>query len=145
MTDINVTERDTEEVIEKKSFIAWVKENKTQLLFVGVSITTIFATILGLKKKDAILEFWNSLKQEIEKGSLYSTKWFEKASLEELETARKIVQQDYNNPKLDMNYRNECWNLLNKFDNAIGKIKWAGKEYGYPVHSSNGWHLQSDD
>ena len=28
-----------------------------------------------------------------------------------------------------MNYRNECWNLLNKFDNAIGKIKWAGKEY----------------
>ena len=25
MADINVTERDTEEVIEKKSFIAWVR------------------------------------------------------------------------------------------------------------------------
>ena len=69
----------------------------------------------------------------------------EKASLEELEKAREIVQKDFNNPKLDLDYRNECWNLLSRFDNAIGKIKWNGKEYGYPVHSSNGWHLLSDD
>lgn len=34
---------------------------------------------------------------------------------------------------------------LNRFDNAIGKMKWAGKEYGYPVHSSNGCYLTSDD
>lgn len=88
---------------------------------------------------------WNTLKKQIEKGALYSSKWFEKANLEELETARKLVQQDYNNPNLDLDYRNYCWNLLNRFDNAIGKIKWAGKEYGYPVHSSNGWYLTSDD
>lgn len=98
-----------------------------------------------MKNKDATIELWNTLKKEIEKGALYSAKWFEKASLEKLESARKLVQQDYNNPKLDLNYRNECWNLLNRFDNAIGKIKWAGQEYGYPVHSSNGWHLPSDD
>ena len=67
------------------------------------------------------------------------------ARIEELEKAREIVQKDFNNPKLDLDYRNECWNLLNRFDNAIGKIKWNGKEYGYPVHSSNGWHLLSDD
>lgn len=60
----------------------------------------------------------------IEKGNLYSSKWFEKANLEELETTRRLVQQDYNNPNLD--YKNYCWNLLNRFDNAIGKIKWAG-------------------
>ena len=59
--------------------------------------------------------------------------------------AREIVQKDFNNPKLDLDYRNECWNLLSRFDNAVEKIKWNGKEYGYPVHSSNGWHLPSDD
>lgn len=140
-----ITEEFTEEVADRKGFIACVKEHKTQLILTGISVTTILATALGLKNKDAITELWNTLKKQIEKGDLYSSKWFEKANLEELETARRLVQQDYNNPNLDLDYRNYCWNLLNRFDNAIGKIKWAGKEYGYPVHSSNGWHLTSDD
>lgn len=96
-----------------------------------------FPSIKSIKNKDALTDLWKSLKIQIEKGALYSSKWFEKA--------REIVQKDFNNPKLDLDYRNECWNLLNRFDNAIGKIKWNGKEYGYPVHSSNGWHLLSDD
>lgn len=137
MTDERIAEQNSDEVVEKRSFLSWVKEHKTQLLLAGISVTTILAAAIGLKNKDAIVELWNTLKKEIEKGALYSAKWFEKASLEELESARKLVQQDYNNPKLDLNYRNECWNLLNRFDNAIGKIKWAGQEYGYPVHSSN--------
>ena len=81
----------------------------------------------------------------MKKGLYIVLNGLKKASLEELEKAREIVQKDFNNPKLDLDYRNECWNLLNRFDNAIGKIKWNGKEYGYPVHSSNGWHLLSDD
>ena len=145
MVEEKITEEITEDVVDKKGFIAWVKEHKTQLLLTGVSVTTILATALGIKNKDAIIELWNTLKKQVEKGSLYSSKWFEKASLEELEASRKIVQRDYNNPNLDLDYRNYCWNLLNRFDNAIGKIKWAGKEYRYPVHSSNGWHLPSDD
>lgn len=88
---------------------------------------------------------WNTLKKQIDRGALYSSKWFEKANLEELETARRLVQQDYTNPNLNLDYRDYCWNLLKRFDNAIEEIKWAGKEYGYPVHSSNGWHLTSDD
>lgn len=100
---------------------------------------------MGIKNKETLTDLWKSLKKQIEKGALYSSKWFEKASLEELEKAREIVQKDFNNRKLDLDYRNECWNLLNRFDNAIGKIKGNGKEYGYPVHSSNGWHLPSDD
>lgn len=135
----------TEEADDRKDFIVWVKEHKTQIFLAGISVTTIVLTALGLKNKDAITELWNTLKKQIEKGALYSSKWFEKANLEELETARRLVQQDYNNPNLDLNYRNYCWNLLNRFDNAIGKIKWAGKEYGYPVHSGNGLYLTSDD
>ena len=140
-----IAKESTEEVVDKKGFIAWVKEHKTQLLLTGFSVTTILTTALGLKNKEAVTELWNTLRKQIEKGALYSSKWFEKANLEELETARKLVQQDYNNPNLDIDYRSHCWELLNKFDNAIGKIRWAGKEYGYPVHSSNGWHLPSDD
>ena len=140
-----ITEESTEKVPDKKGFIAWVKEHKTQILLSGISVTTILATALGLKNRNAITELWDTLKTQIEKGALYSSKWFEKANLEELETARRRVQQDYNNPNLDLDYRNYCWNLLNRFDNAIGKKQWAGKEYGYPVHSSNGWHLTSDD
>ena len=115
------------------------------MLFAGVSITTITLTIAGIKNKDALTVLWKSLKKQIEKGTLYISKWFEKASLEELEKEREIVRKDFINPKLDSEYRNECWNLLKCFDNAIEKIKWDGKEYGYPVHSSNGWYLPSDD
>lgn len=145
MDEERVIEQINEEYVEKRGFVSWVKEHKMQLLLAGVSITTLIATIFGLKNKDAINELWDSLKTKIEKGSLYSAKWFEKASLEELNEARRIVQQDYNNPELDMDYRSECWNLLARFDNVIGKRHWQGKEYGYPVHSGNGWHLPSDD
>ncbi len=145
MDNEKVTVDNIEKIAEKKGLIAWIKEHKTQLLLAGISVTAILVAALGLKNKNAIVELWNSLKNQIEQGSLYSSKWFEKANLEELEAARKLVQQDYNNPNLDLDYRNYCWNLLNRFDNAIGKIKWAGKEYGYPIHSSNGWYLTSDD
>ena len=145
MKEENVKQQHLEETPEKNSIIAWIKEHKLQLLLAGVSITTVILTVMGIKNKDALTDLWKSLKQQIEKGALYSSKWFEKASLEELEKAREIVQKDFNNPKLDLDYRNECWNLLYRFDNAIGKNKWNGKEYGYPVHGSNGWHLPSDD
>ena len=97
MAEEKIREEITEEVIDRKGFIAWVKEHKTQLLLAGVSVTTILVSALGLKNKDAIIELWNTLKKQIEKGTLYSAKWFEKASLEELEAARELVQQDYNN------------------------------------------------
>ncbi len=145
MKEENIKQQPLEDTPEKNSAIAWVKEHKLQLLLAGVSITTVILTVMGIKNKDVLTDLWESLKKQIEKGALYSSKWFEKASLEELEKAREIVQKDFNNPKLDLDYRNECWNLLNRFDNAIGKIKWNGKECGYPVHSSNGWYLPSDN
>ena len=41
--------------------------------------------MLFWKNREAINELWDSLKKQIEKGSLYSTKWFEKADLDEEE------------------------------------------------------------
>lgn len=134
-----------EDLPERTGLVLWIKEHRRQLLFVGISVTTIIITTLGLKNKESINGLWESLKKEIEKGSLYSSKWFEKASLEEIQKARKIVQKDYGNPELDNNYRSECWELLLKLNNAIEEKKWIGKEPGYPVHSEHGWHLLSDD
>ena len=59
-----ITEEFTEEVADRKGFIAWVKEHKTQLILTGISVTTILATALGLKNKDAITDFWNTLKKQ---------------------------------------------------------------------------------
>ncbi len=133
------------DIPEKKGFIEWVKEHKIQLLLAGVGVSTLVATIIGLKNKDAIVALWDSLKEEIEKGALYSKRWFENANLEELEKAREIVRLDYVNPNLDIEYRNQCRNLLLRFDNAISNLKWDGKDFGYPVHSGNGLYLPSDD
>lgn len=145
MIEEKVIEQNEDDIPEKKGFIAWVKENKKQLLLAGVSVSALIMTILGLKNKDAINVLWKSLKGQIEKGSLFSAKWFEKASLEELNKQREIVMLDSMNPNLDMDYRIWCRNMLPVFDNAMDKFKRAGEEVGYPVHSSNGWHLPSDD
>lgn len=127
MKEENLKQQHLEDTPEKNSVIAWVKEHKLQLLLAGVSITTVILAVMGIKNKDALTDLWKSLKKQIEKGALYSSKWFEKASLEELEKAREIVQKDFNNPKLDLDYRNECWNLLNRFDYAIEKSNGMAK------------------
>lgn len=136
-------EENTEEIAEENGFIAWVKEHKFQLILAGISVTAVLSTALGLKNKDAITGLRNAIKKG--NGSLYGVKNFEKGDLEKLEKTRKLIQQDYNNPNFDLDYRSYCRNLLNKFDNAIEKIKWADKKYGYPVHNNGGWHLPSDD
>jgi len=80
-----------EEFLEKKKLILWVKEYQKQLLLLGFSVTTLIVTILGMKNKDTIRGLWDSLKEEIEKGPIYSAKWFEKSSLEELKAVREVV------------------------------------------------------
>ena len=84
------------------------------------------------------------IKDEIEKGKPLSAKWLEKADLKELEEVRDSVQKAYLNQELSLETRSHMWDLLPKLDNAIGKKKWAGKPYGYPVKSEHGWHLPSD-
>lgn len=53
MAEENIKQH-TEETPEKNKIIAWVKEHKSQLLFTGVSITTVILTIAGIKNKDAL-------------------------------------------------------------------------------------------
>lgn len=138
-------EQDFEAQSEKQRLIKWIKKHKVKLLFAGASLTALVATVLGLENKTAIKDLWDTLKSELERGTLYSTKWFEKSSLDELYAAREIVQKDYMNSNLDMNYRNVCLNLMKRFDRYISEKKWAGQEIGFPVHREHGLYLLDKD
>lgn len=145
MDETKQQEQELEEMEDdKKGFIEWVKEHKSQLALIGVSGAALIAMVFGLKNKDSLTKLWISLKDEIEKGKPLSAKWLEKADLKELKDVRDSVQKAYLNPELSMETRSHMWDLLPKLDNAIGKKQWAGKEYGYPVKSEHGWHLPSD-
>lgn len=146
MAEEKLEQNNMEEVTEeKKSFVTWIKKHKTQLMVAGVGTAAFIAMVLGVKNKESFSELLESWREDLKSGKPLSDKWFNNASLEELEEARKVVQNDYRNPELDMDYRTDCHKLLFRFDQAIGKKKWAGKEPGYPVHSEHGWYLSSDD
>lgn len=145
MTEKKVVEQNNCDIPEKKDFIEWVKDNKKQILLAGISVSTLVMTIIGIKNKDAINALWKSTSEQIKKGSLYSEKWYKNASLAELEKQRELVLLDSLNPDLDMDYRVWCIKIRDNLDNAIRKAKGISKDVGFPVHSSNGWHLPSDD
>ena len=145
MDETKQQEQELEEIEDdKKGFIEWIKEHKSQLALIGVSGAALIAMVFGLKNKDSLTKLWMSLKDEIEKGKPLSAKWLEKADLKDLEEVRDSVQKAYLNQNLSMETRSRMWDLLPKLDNAIGKRQWAGKEYGFPVKSEHGWHLPSD-
>lgn len=141
----SIAEQLNEDFKEEQGFMAWIKANKESLLLAGLSITALIVTILGIKNKNAIAELWNSLKKELEKGSLYSAKWFENASREEKLAARNRIWQDYANPELEQGFRNQCKKLLDIIDADIEKRSRNGIEYQYPAYSANGPYLLSDD
>ena len=64
-------EQELEKVSEDKNgIVTWIKAHKKQLVFIGISIPTLIAIVLGLKNKDAIKELFDNLKGEIEKANL---------------------------------------------------------------------------
>ena len=98
MDETKQQEQELEEIEDdKKGFIEWVKEHKSQLALIGVSGAALIAMVFGLKNKDSLTKLWMSLKDEIEKGKPLSAKWLEKADLKELEDVRDSVQKAYLN------------------------------------------------
>ncbi len=53
--------------INEIDFRTWVKAHKKQLAIAGISLATLAAFVLGLKNKDAIMEFWATLEKSIRK------------------------------------------------------------------------------
>lgn len=51
---------------KKMEFKEWVNIHKKQLILAGVSVTTIFALILGIRNRKTLIEVWQMLKNTID-------------------------------------------------------------------------------
>ncbi|MBU3228786.1 hypothetical protein [Clostridium algidicarnis] len=139
--------QELEEVPEdEKGLVAWIKMHKKQLVIIGISIPTLIAIVLGLKNKDAINELFDNLKEEIEKANLYSSKWFEKATDAQLDSAREKVRLDYCASGDDFKAACSLQNLLGRFDKEMSKRAWGDETPHAPsIHREHGWYLPNDD
>lgn len=131
---------------DKNGIVTWIKAHKKQLVFIGISIPTLIAIVLGLKNKDAIKELFDNLKDEIEKANLYSSKWFENATDAELDTAREKVRLDYCSSGDDFKAACGLQNLLGRFDKEMSKRAWGNETPHAPsIHREHGWYLPNND
>jgi len=139
--------QELEEVSEdEKGLVAWIKMYKKQLVIIGISIPTLIVIVLGLKNKYAINELFDNLKEEIEKASLYSSKWFEKATDAQLDSAREKVRLDYCASGDDFKAACSLQNLLGRFDKEMSKRAWGDETPHAPsIHREHGWYLPNDD
>ncbi|MCQ9209414.1 hypothetical protein [Granulicatella seriolae] len=55
---------------EQSAFISWIKAHKKELIFSGITITTLIVFILGMKNMDSIKELWAALQESMSKKSI---------------------------------------------------------------------------
>lgn len=126
----------------KNRFISRIKNHKAELAVAGVGTVVCIAMILGIKNKESLSKLFIDLKYDLEHGKPGAEKWFNKADLEELKEARKLVQRDLMNPGLDNKYRENCHDLLLVFDRKINEKEWGGrKPQGPSYHREHGYNL----
>ena len=58
---------------EKAVILAWIYAHKKELIIAGISITAIIGVILGVKTRESIMRFWESLSLSISKQPLKAT------------------------------------------------------------------------
>lgn len=76
----------------------------------------------------------------------YSLKWIESLSDEQWSKERQIVQDQFRNPNLDIEFRDKCKVLLDLFDKVKSARDWAGvKPHGPAYHREHGFNLYKPD
>ncbi len=131
---------------EKKDFISWIKAHKKQLVAAGVSITTIVLVVIGLNNKSEIFRLWSILIERIERGELYSAKWFDTATDTELDFEREKVRQAFCSSGKDIQAASYLQNLLWRFDDEMRKRAWGNEIPRAPaIHREHGWYLPNNN
>lgn len=59
----------TDERVDKKTVIGWIKKHKKELLIIGISIAGLIAVILGMNNKNELEEKYSLLKESVKKSS----------------------------------------------------------------------------
>lgn len=76
----------------------------------------------------------------------YTIEWIESLNDSEWAAEREIVQKQYNDPKLDIDFRGKLWNILYLFDKVKSEKDWAGKTlHGPAFHREHGFNLYKPD
>lgn len=127
----------------RKEFLVWVKKNWKKLIAAGIGISTI---IVGLKNKDSIRTLWEQLNEKIRRRNLYSTKWFQTASDEELNIEREKIRLDWCSTGNSLSEGDRLYDLLHRFDDEMIRREWEDEKPCPPkVHREHGWYLPNDD
>lgn len=67
-------------------------------------------------------------------------RWFDKASLTDLKTARDKIHKEYLKHTVNDGYRESLQNLLPKFDKRIDELQWAGRKFTAPSYPREHGH-----
>ena len=118
---------------QKKGFIEWIKAHKKQLTIAGISTLAAIGIILGIKNKDAIIEFWESLQKSISKApvelpkSSSSTPKTPKARTTMIEslTETKEIDRSYTLSTNPFNVKGHLRNLLEGWHASLEKVAEA--------------------
>lgn len=147
MSKENFKQREAKEISEnKKEVINWIKAHKKLLVFMGIGIPTLIAFVLGIKNKDILQNLLQNIKEEIRKGNLYSSKWFETATDRELDLEREKVRLAYCSSGDDFYEACRYENLLRMFDKELNKRAWGDDiPHASSIHREHGRYLPNDD
>ena len=55
---------------EKQVVVQWIKAHKKELKIAGISLAAIICLIVGIKKKEALVDLWKSLQKQVNDGSV---------------------------------------------------------------------------
>lgn len=119
---------------EKQTFIQWVKAHKKELIIAGISVSSIICLIVGIKKREAILDLWKSLQEQLHSCSAVpldnSNDKFCEAKIIEFPLKKDSVAS--------IEVREHVRNLPDGWNASMGKILSA-KEHGYQLEPGQTW------
>ena len=76
---------------EQRKFVKWIKDHKKALIIAGISVATLIAVVLGIKKKEEIKAVWASLRKVVEKPAAHMLK--ETSVTTAIETVCPVVEK----------------------------------------------------
>ena len=138
--------QETNEAMNKNSFVDWIKSHKKQLILAGISISTLIAIFVGVKNKYSLEKLWNILKEKIENANPYSNDWFDNVTDEKLEIEREKVRLAGFSVGDNFNEACRLEHLLRRFDKEMSKRAWKNEIPHAPsIHREHGWYLLNDN
>ena len=131
---------------EKKNTSSWMDGYKKPFIISGICCATVLTACLGVQHKEVLMEFWNTIQEEIKNGTKYSTRWFKNISDTELVKERERVRLEYCASGTDSSKASGLESLLSLFDVEKSRRDWGKKTpHVTNIPREHGRYLRNDD